>query len=409
MSDSAENNNSSSSEPTLRCLRCDTMNSATQQRCAGCGYLLAASDDSAESLEITPPLSIDFSASQPPSPPKRTIFDSVFPIVAMGLALIAVGLGLQLRQQEQAVAAITPPPTATPTETPTVFITEAPTLIPLPTQTATRPPTATPTATATPLPTPTLEPPVEYTIADGEVMLNIALRYRVSIDSIVAVNEGLSPERIVSGQTILVPRPTATPPLTAVEVVFNGETVIADPTDCVIHEIQDADTYSGIAGRYNVPLDALVAMNRLSENSILQPGDQVCIPTITIAVTSVDEASGGVFSAERPVPPQPQLLFPPENGVVDTQAVTLQWIADRDLGIQEWYMIEVTNLTDLTARPFRAFVQQTSFQLPETLVAAEATYRWRVSYVLVSGERTDGEFIYAFGGPSSESTFSISP
>ena len=89
--------------------------------------------------------------------------------------------------------------------------------------------------------------------------------------------------------------------------------------------------------------------------------------------------------------------------------ITLQWIADRDLAANEWYMVEVTNLSDVSMRPFRGFVQQTSFQIPDEMISAESTYRWRVSYVLVSGERSDGEFIYAFGGPSSESRFSVTP
>ncbi|MGB1253427.1 MAG: LysM peptidoglycan-binding domain-containing protein, partial [Candidatus Promineifilaceae bacterium] len=394
-------------ENTVQCSRCDTINQAAQMRCTGCGSLLSANTPQPESARE--PLSIDFSASQPPKPPEPTILDKLFPAMALLMAFIALWLGISLRQEQALVAAITPPPTATPTEIPTPVVTVSATQIPQPTSTTTPIPTLPPTETPTPLPTPTLEPPHEHTISDGEALFNIALRYRVSIDSIIAVNEGLSPDRIASGQIIAVPKPTATPPLTAIEIVFNGETLIADPADCVMHEIQSADTYSGIAGRFNVPLDALLLVNRLSPESILQPGDQVCVPTITIAITSIDVESGGTFATEPRIAPNPQLLSPPANGQLATEAVMLQWIADRDLVANEWYMVEVTNLTDVTIRPFRAFVQQTSLQMPEGLISAESTYRWRVSYVVVDGERKDGDFIYAFGGPFSESLFSIAP
>jgi hypothetical protein len=85
-----------------------------------------------------------------------------------------------------------------------------------------------------------------------------------------------------------------------------------------------------------------------------------------------------------------------------------QWAAVKDLAEQEWYMVEVTDLTDVDSHPLRGFTRQTSFRVPEQWrpdVTESHTFRWRVSIVQVTGQRADGAFIYTFGGRTSEDAF----
>jgi hypothetical protein len=68
-------------------------------------------------------------------------------------------------------------------------------------------------------------------------------------------------------------------------------------------------------------------------------------------------------------------------------------------------MVEVTDLSEADAHPNRGFARQTTFKIPdEWWPTGEGShrYRWIVSIVRVTGKREDGQFIYTFGGSSSE-------
>ena len=339
-------------------------------------------------------------------------------LILKGITLLIIATAFwsafNLRRQSQAASSVAViSPTATAVRAATATATASPTRTRRPSSTATKIATATPEPTNTPtvVPTPTLQPPYEHQIAEGEALYNISLRYAVSVNSIIAINPGLSPERIVAGTTIKVPRPTATPPLVPVLVASGEEQLLADPTDCVMHEIAAADTFFGIARKYNVPLEAILLMNRLSAETLLNPGDTVCIPTIIYNATSLEAVEGdfgGVAASDIPI-----LLYPADGGEISAEAspITLQWLAQRPLADNEWYMVELTDLGNDTNRPQRAFTQSTSFQIPAgwQIDTGEVTYRWRVSYVQITAQRDDGEFIYAFGSPSSVATFTLAP
>ncbi|MGZ6346842.1 MAG: LysM peptidoglycan-binding domain-containing protein, partial [Anaerolineales bacterium] len=75
--------------------------------------------------------------------------------------------------------------------------------------------TFTPTETLVPTETSTLtpEPPIEYTVGNGDSCISIAGLYGSSVAAIVSLNNLNSQcTNLLVGQKILVPRPTATPP-----------------------------------------------------------------------------------------------------------------------------------------------------------------------------------------------------
>ena len=408
----------------LRCPHCDTLNAPAAETCIGCQKPLVERKPrrrhSAREKElgivgsrrrpVTEPVAPPTVVEDEPKPPVP-IADYLLRAVTIILIAVAVVLGIDLRRNAPAQptqVAIAPVETTQPTAElatatpPPVVLTATPTL-PAPTD------TPEPTSTPTLIPTPTLEPPYEHSIQTGEALFNLALRYNVSLESILANNPGLVPESIIAGQTILVPRPTATPPLVPVEIEANDLTLLADPTDCVMHEIAEADTYIKIAQQYDVPLDALLTMNRLSADNILQPGDQVCIPTISYTVPAGGEgaADGATFGVFNPAA-RPYLLYPPNFADVLELPVTLQWLSERDLAPDEYYMVEVTNLSDPLARPQRIFTRQNGVRLADAITdeADGDTFRWRVSYVRAEQEQS-GAFAYGYGGPSSEGVFTL--
>jgi len=101
------------------------------------------------------------------------------------------------------------PPEMTPTAQAIATITLSPTELP---PTATAQPTATPTPTPRPpTATPTIEP-VVHTVKDGETLSKIAQNYGVTVEAIMEANGLTDPDRIITGQTLIIPYPGGSPP-----------------------------------------------------------------------------------------------------------------------------------------------------------------------------------------------------
>jgi LysM repeat protein len=285
-----------------------------------------------------------------------------------------------------------------------------PTMTPLPTDT--RPPTQTPTITPTPAPTDTPRPSRFHTVTSGETMFGLSLRFRVSAESIAQANDLPLESGIQAGQQLVIPWPTATPPLESVALEINGETVIADASDCDIYEIQPGDSAYALSVDRGVPLEAIIAVNRHTQESIqlLQPGDTLCIPEVIYGGTLPPTAGPSPTPSPTLLPEGPALLYPVRDAVIDPPdgVVTLQWAAVKNLAQEEWYMVEVSDLDEIDSLPHRGFTRDTSFQLPSSWRPTEADthqMRWRVSIVQVTDWRSDGQPIYTYGGESSENAF----
>ena len=310
-------------------------------------------------------------------------------------------VGFLVWQNADPVTSLALFPTLTPIP-PTITLTPTWTLAP----TETPPPSATPTQTPAPLPTETPRPPRSHPVAAGETYYGLSLFYNVSIESILAEN-GFGPNApLQAGQVLLVPWPTATPPLTAIVVQINGEDVIADPTDCERAELQAGDSAAAVAARYGINFELLMQVNRLTEQSVLRPGDTICIPKVVYGGILPPTPGPSPTPTATSFPAGPQLLYPPDNRVFTPQdAVIVQWVAVKDLAEDEWYMVEAVDATDIGSPVHQGFTRQNSFRLPDTwrpIVAEEHRYRWRVSIVSVTGQRQDGGFIYTFGGRASQ-------
>lgn len=409
-----------------RCPNCDSVIPSGSQRCLMCGTPIEQQGESgqedlrfdASTGEINP---IGFSAPTPVSDTsdriefaetdtrviesemKERLSPVTFWLTAL-FAVIVTSLGI-LILMFPADAALEFIPTSTPI--PAILVsTNSPTL----TRTETPEPISTPTAVVSPVPSDTPQPPRSHAVASGETLFGISLRYGVSMDSIAAENNMSVDSDLQVSQELLVPWPTATPPLAPVEVELGGEIVVADPTDCQVYEIQRGDTLFGIAASYNVPSNAMLAVNRLTEVSILQPGDTICIPRIVYGSELPSTPGPSPTAGPTSPPPGPELLFPVTNSLVESTSgvVALQWVTVKDLAEDEWYMIELTDLTEVDSHPWRAFTRQTSFRLPEEWDPMDTfahDIRWRITIVRVTGQREDGSFIYTFGGESSDDAF----
>lgn len=268
-------------------------------------------------------------------------------------------------------------------------------------------PTETPTITPEPSPTATEQPPRLHQVGEGETLFGLAYIYNVTMDVIAELN-GFSVETpIQQGQTLQVPWPTATPPLQPVVVEINGEQVIADPTDCERYVIQAGDALSVIAARNNINFELLLQVNRLTDQSVMQPGDTVCIPEVIHGELLPPTPGPSPTPSPTSFPAGPALLYPTNGIVVEMgdEPIVLQWLAVKDLAPEEWYMVELTDLSVESQHPQRAFTRDNAFRVPGSWrppVEAYHDFRWRISIVTVTGQREDGGFIYTFGGRFSE-------
>ncbi len=426
----SDENEGAMSRPVRRCPRCDSVVAADATVCIMCGTALPAQETAppaapapaapvhqekpATAVAQTAASATAATAVAPSTPdPIPEVFESVlrerqssavFWLTAVFAVFIIIlgSLFWQYRDPNLIVALV---PTSTPIP-PTPSYT--PTWTPLPTETL--PPSDTPTITPTPAPTDTPQPPRQHTVTSGDTLFGLALRYRVSPDAIASAN-GFAPESpILSGQTLQIPWPTPTPPLIPVGVEVNGDLVIADPTGCQRYEVVSGDSLSAIAARFDVDYELFLLVNRLTNDSVIQPGDTVCIPAIVYNATLPPTPGPSPTPSLTPPPAGPSLLYPIQEAVITPPEgpVTLQWVAVKDLAPDEWYMVELTDLDALDSAPFRGFTRDNAFLVPSSWrppIAEPHQLRWRVSIVQVSDWRADGLPIYTFGGQSSQDGF----
>ncbi len=277
--------------------------------------------------------------------------------------------------------------TATPTATPTTAATE------------------TPTETPTPLPTDTPQPPRLHRIESGQTLIGLAQLYGITLDSIQTLNGFDGDSILFAGQEVQIPWPTATPPLQAIAFAVGEETIVIDPSNCPpFYEIQSGDSLFFIASQNDVPLDALMEINFLTLDSILRPGDIICVPRVIEGGFLPPTPGPSPTPSPTAAPQGPRLLFPPDKAELPGEAgvQALQWLAVKDLAPDEWYMVELVDLSDVDALPRRGFTRANSFQLqPQWQPADPHRFQWQVSIVRVTGRRADGGFIYTYGGRSS--------
>ncbi len=89
----------------------------------------------------------------------------------------------------------------------------------------------------------------------GDSLYQIANRYRTTVNEIVATNEIPNPNRLVVGQTIVIP--------------IAGE----------FYEVRQGDTLASIGARFNISPAELARINRIQVSAILPVGLLLYIPS----------------------------------------------------------------------------------------------------------------------------------
>jgi hypothetical protein len=124
---------------------------------------------------------------------------------------------------------------------------------------------------------------------------------------------------------------------------------------------------------------------------LLGVGEMINVPAPTPTPTLSPTPSGSETPTLTPTHPAPMIVFPPQNGVAPARTFQLQWVGVGTLQSEEYYFIEVQDLTT-NAPTYQNVTRATSYELPDLLVPTDGqshNIQWRVS---VAARDANGTF-----------------
>jgi LysM repeat protein len=355
------------STPTKLCPTCGTRVSIDATRCLVCGSDLSGvwKESSTRAMK----------GVQGSRMPEITLsLPAVLALLVFFLTVGAVLVYLALNSKATPAAEIT--------LTPTITLTPVPSLTPTP---------VTPTATNTPEPSPT---PFVYTVKAGDTCGLIAYSFKVSVQSIVLLNNlPADCSTLYVNQKVYIPQPTptATPPSTSTLSAAEETEAACQKLD---YTVQENDTLSAIALNYAVPADAIREYNGLV-NDVVRFGQLLVIP-----LCKRDATPGPSPTPTLPAPyPAVSLLLPADGAPFNAtnNIVTLQWSSAGTLRQNEAYAVSVEDVTEGQNRREVDYVTDTKFIVPDTFLPNDGTphvIRWWVLSVRQIGTDTDGKPIW---------------
>lgn len=271
--------------------------------------------------------------------------------------------------------------------------------------------TTTTTPTAMPEPTPTTTPitttsTVRHQVITGENLLSIATQYGVSVADIQIANN-LNNELIRAGDVLLIP--IVGP---AAETTLNRT-----PAARFQYTVQSGDTVVSIAVNFGSTVEDILAVNNLSANDIIRPGDVLVVPlrqTPTEVIESaVPTTQTTITQTQSSAPPpaaeaiyvEPRLMGPTNAvTILREEAVLFRWISVDVLAPNEWYVLLIYPSGNASQSIPSVWTKATSYRLgPEFAPDAgqSAAYAWQISVVRVKTDN-NGQMILEAASPPSE-------
>ncbi len=139
-----------------------------------------------------------------------------------------------------------------------------------------------PTAPIVAAPPTQTEPERVYFVQVGDTLYSIALRFQVTVEALVAVNQLENPDLIQVGQKLVIPPAEedagSTSASGGTEASSGEMTQLTSPHQPQVYVVQPGDTLSGIAAYWGATVEELVEANGLSDPNYLRVGQELRIP-----------------------------------------------------------------------------------------------------------------------------------
>ncbi|MEX2144728.1 MAG: LysM peptidoglycan-binding domain-containing protein [Anaerolineales bacterium] len=360
------------STPTKVCPSCGTRVSERSPRCLVCGHQFTGG---AGITSINAPL---VGGSKLPevrlSIPIALGLLALFLIVGGSLTYIALGQTGALGAGAQVVSpSVSPTATLSPTpETPTVTPTMLPTLTPL-----------------------------SYTVQGQDTCSGIAFAFNISPQDIILANSLNANCGLSINQVLRIPQPTFTPTPAATATLSELEATIS-ACKTQDHVVQAGESMSLIAVTFGVPMEAILEWNNLTTDVAFE-GQRLSIPLcerIFVAGATVTPTIAPDYPAAEPLLPADGEAFESSN---DT--ITLQWSSVAALRPNEYYQINIVDITGGQNRRILDEVKDTSFIVPTSFRPTDGRphiFAWSVVPVAQIGVDVEGLPVFINSGPASE-------
>ena len=271
---------------------------------------------------------------------------------------------------------------------------------PTPTQSLTPSPSPSPTQVATSTP----QPPIRYTIVEGDTCGGIAFFFDVAVRSIIEVNNLGTQCLLTVGQEILIPHPTPTvTPEPSATLAPAEATEAACPKET--YTVVANDTLFGIAQAYNVSIQSIQDYNGLLTDTVFQ-GQRLVIPLCERLTVG-----GATPTPTLPPPyPAPNLLLPRDGEpfTLANDTVSLQWASVGALREGEFYRVTVVDVTEQVLgsgnKTLVDYVTDTKYLIPADFRPPGSlphVMRWWIETVRLAGSSPAGDPRYSTAGASS--------
>lgn len=234
--------------------------------------------------------------------------------------------------------------------------------------------------------------------------------------AVVALNQSMSSIDFVPvGQTILIPRPTATfTPVgaeataeTLASIGIDSDTGLTTGSIVGCHTVVANETMVSIAERYNTTLEILSDLNSQLNwsgcNFTLLAGGEDCVPILNIGAcinvpqpTPIPTRFPTPTGHETPTPTAtklaPRLLYPADGAIISGNNLMLEWVGLSGLGEDDVYLVELIDQT--SSRDHRQRTRANSYRVPASLAPTDGrdhSMQWRVT---VARQNPQGLYYY---------------
>ena len=125
--------------------------------------------------------------------------------------------------------------------------------------------------------------PTQYVVHSGDFLAGIAAKLGVALPDLLSINHLTKKSLIVPGDQLIVPAGAAAPAPAATAAT-------APVAGAITHTVKNGDFLIGIATSYKVTLADLLAVNKLTVKSVINPGRQLALPANAIAPQAMTPA-----------------------------------------------------------------------------------------------------------------------